>query len=573
VHDDALPARLSALSEALAVLRFELVADPDGELRLRDRIVADVGGHLARLADWDAPLLVVLGGGTGAGKSTVTNTLAGQVVAATGVVRPTTSNPTLVAHPGDLGWFTGTRVLPALPRAHGQRSGDGAGPGASGDSRVLRVVGVETVPPGLALVDAPDIDSVRTGNRTLADGLLDAADVWVWLATARTYADADGMEYLRRAERRRTALAVVLTQVHDADRAEILADLHTKLAAAGLAAVDVLTIPFAEISAEQLPAAAVAQLRGWLWPLAAPASRDRLRRQTLDGALDALRTEIDPLIDSVEKELATAARLARAAEHAFDALPDRMADALDDGLPLRQEVLDRWGELVGTGRLLTMVESATGMVRTWIRDTVASATGAEEERLQRRVRAAVADTVTELIVEADDLAVAQTVSAWRRFAPGAALLDRQPELTLAAPDLRDRAAATVAVWQEEIVELIRTKGAERKVRARWMTTVLNAAATAAILLAFASTGGLTGAEAGIAAGASAAQQALLSKLLGQQNLNWLLRELRSRLLDRVSTLAEAEARRYRDAVAVIAPDPADLARLREAVAAVDRARR
>jgi hypothetical protein len=106
-----------------------------------------------------------------------------------------------------------------------------------------------------------------------------------------------------------------------------------------------------------------------------------------------------------------------------------------------------------------------------------------------------------------------------------------------------------------------------------MTTVLNAAATAAILLAFASTGGLTGAEAGIAAGASAAQQALLSKLLGQQNLNWLLRELRSRLLDRVSTLAEAEARRYRDAVAVIAPDPADLARLREAVAAVDRARR
>jgi hypothetical protein len=59
-----------------------------------------------RLASLDAPLLAVVGGSTGSGKSTLVNSLVGSVVSAPGVLRPTTRSPVLVHHPDDERWFT-----------------------------------------------------------------------------------------------------------------------------------------------------------------------------------------------------------------------------------------------------------------------------------------------------------------------------------------------------------------------------------------------------------------------------------------------------------------------------------
>ena len=50
----------------------------------------------------DAPLLVVLVGPTGAGKSTLFNTIAGQPASETGVIRPTTRVAIALGHPDDL---------------------------------------------------------------------------------------------------------------------------------------------------------------------------------------------------------------------------------------------------------------------------------------------------------------------------------------------------------------------------------------------------------------------------------------------------------------------------------------
>ncbi len=55
---------------------------------------------------------------------------------------------------------------------------------------MLRLETVETVPPGLALLDAPDIDSLVADNRALAAELICAADIWVMVTTAARYADA-----------------------------------------------------------------------------------------------------------------------------------------------------------------------------------------------------------------------------------------------------------------------------------------------------------------------------------------------------------------------------------------------
>ena len=46
-----------------------------------------------RLADLDAPLLAVVGGSTGSGKSTIVNALIGTPITRVGVIRPTTRQP------------------------------------------------------------------------------------------------------------------------------------------------------------------------------------------------------------------------------------------------------------------------------------------------------------------------------------------------------------------------------------------------------------------------------------------------------------------------------------------------
>ena len=71
---------------------------------------------LPRLVQIDAPLLAVVGGSTGAGKSTLVNSLVGVQVSEPGVLRPTTRSPVLVHHPDDAAWFDKQRILPELER-------------------------------------------------------------------------------------------------------------------------------------------------------------------------------------------------------------------------------------------------------------------------------------------------------------------------------------------------------------------------------------------------------------------------------------------------------------------------
>src|SRR4029453_11187527 len=89
-------------------------------------------------------------------------------------------------------------ILPQLPRTSGS---DG-----------LRLAPNPGIDPGLALLDAPDIDSVVSTNRELASTLLAAADLWIFLTTAARYADAVPWQLLRTARDRGTAIAIVLNR-------------------------------------------------------------------------------------------------------------------------------------------------------------------------------------------------------------------------------------------------------------------------------------------------------------------------------------------------------------------------
>ncbi|MBA2566308.1 MAG: ABC transporter, partial [Thermoleophilaceae bacterium] len=258
------------LGDALARLRDELIGARLGlELagagearRLRDELVGQIDDYLLpRLAQMDAPVLMVVGGSTGAGKSTLVNSLVGETVSAAGVLRPTTRAPVLVCHPDDVVWFADDRVLPGLPRT----TGGAAGPGG------LELAPTDALPAGLALLDAPDIDSVVAANRELARQLLAAADAWLFVTTAARYADAVPWDLLHGARDRGTALCLVLDRVPPEAASEVAAHLGEMLTDRGLAGTELLVVCETPLQDGFVPAAVLAPVRGWLDALSADA--------------------------------------------------------------------------------------------------------------------------------------------------------------------------------------------------------------------------------------------------------------------------------------------------------------
>ncbi len=118
-------------------------------------------GHLG------ATLVTALVGGTGAGKSSLLNALAGDRIASTSAVRPHTTEP--------LAWVP-EKAEPGL-------------------NRLLESLGVTSVIPqsrfpGLAIIDMTDVDSLESAHRLRVEELLPSIDVVIWVLDPLKYADA-----------------------------------------------------------------------------------------------------------------------------------------------------------------------------------------------------------------------------------------------------------------------------------------------------------------------------------------------------------------------------------------------
>lgn len=561
------PETPGALADALTALRAELDAIPLGldvpgveeARRARDELAAQVDDYvLPRLRQMDAPLLMVVGGSTGAGKSTLVNSLVGAVVSEAGVLRPTTRAPVLVCHPEDVRWFEGERVLPALSRTTG-----GAAPAGS-----LRLVPTDVLPAGLALLDSPDIDSLVASNRTLARQLLGAADAWLFVTTAARYADAVPWELLHAARERSTALAVVLDRVPPDAVEEVSGHLRSMLAEHGLSRPRLLVVPETELEDGLLPAAALAPVRRWLDALAADAqARAALVRGTLQGALDSLGGRVGGLAAALEAQLAVSSDLQAELDGAYDRALEEVDEALRSGALLRGEVLARWQDVVGTGKVMRALEGRVGWVRDRVRALVTGKPAAAAE-----LESAVETSVDALVQAAGDRAAERVVRAWRERVSGRALLADAPRLDAASAELVGRTRDEVRSWQTSVFELVQREGAAKRTSARLASLGVNGAGFTVMLAVFVHTGGLTGAEAAIAGGTSALGQKVLEAIFGDQAVRALADRARADLLERVGRLLVAERERFEALLRPLAPALDAPGRLRDAAARVERAR-
>jgi hypothetical protein len=559
-----LPDDLQALRDAVAGVELGLATpERDPAQRSAREVVQQVDDYLLpRLRDLDAPLLTVVGGSTGAGKSTLVNSVLGSTVTSPGVLRPTTRAPVLVCAPADLSYFSDARVLPGLARTTGV--GPDAGPGA------LRLVPHDDLPPGLALLDAPDVDSVVEANRELAGQLLAAADLWVFVTTAARYADAVPWDLLQTAQQRGTALAVVLDRVPPEAVSEVAEDLAGMLQRAQLDSARLFVIEERPLADGFLPEDQVAPVRDWLHALAADQEqRAAVVRQTLSGALDSLDARVAGLVVAVEQQELAAATLRQAADGAYDAAREGVDEGVRGGALLRGEVLARWQEFVGTGEWMRSLQAQVGRLRDRVTAVV---TG--KPQLGEDLKVALESSVEQLLRAEADRAAERTVTAWRGLPGGAPLVaESARELETVSPGFADAARDEARDWQGFVLDLVRSEGAGKRSTARVLSLGVNGAGLVVMVAVFAHTGGLTGGEVAVAGGTSALGQRLLEAVFGDAAVRSLADKARRDLHERADRLLTAEQQRFEHLVEAATPSPGAAESLRDRAQALNAARR
>ena len=557
------------LRDLVAVSRYPIdTGDADTARDAQVALLEQLDDYiLPRLASMDAPLLAVIGGSTGAGKSTLINSIVGATVSRSGVLRPTTRASVLVHNPDDDMWFTSDRVLPGLGRVRGN-TGTG-GIHAVDDPSEVRLVESSALPPGLALLDAPDIDSVVRPNRELAAELMAAADLWLFVTTAARYADAVPWAMLRQAAERGTSVAIVLDRVPPEHMEEVRGHLGDMLRGEGLASAPIFTIPESTLTREgHLDPQHVARVRSWLAALARDAkARSIIVRRTLGGALDSLRDRVDLLASASDGQHAALGELRRAAERAYTQACEAVEAGTSDGTLLRGEVLARWQELVGTGEFLRHVEAH---ISTW-RDRFASAVKGTPPPAAN-LGEALQSGIAEMLVAYAQAAASTSARRWRSLPGGEALLEAHPELALPSADLTGRVERLVRDWQGELLELVRAEGKDRRTTARMLAFGVNGLAVVLMLVAFSQTFGLSGAEVGVAGGAAVLAQRLLEAIFGDQAVRSLATKAHKQLMDQVEALYAAERQRFDRALEGVDVVATQGKQLVEAAAAVEAAR-
>jgi energy-coupling factor transporter ATP-binding protein EcfA2 len=527
--------------EELAARRLATRPASDAARTRASRLRDHLAGHLrVRARSLDAPVVVLVLGPTGAGKSTLFNTIAGRGASPTGVLRPTTRSAVVLAHPDD---------MPAL------REGTLAGL----EPLRIRMVPDEGIARGLALVDAPDVDSVEHANRELADMLVEAADLCLFVTTATRNADRVPWLVLGRVQERGLPLIVVVNRLppEAADRRVVLEDVRRLFAEAGLSgragevadrggALEVIGVAEGEIEPDQeaLVAAAVAPVLDRIEHLRSNReARVELAARALAGALAGLGPLVDQVADDAAHEAIDAAALHRIAATQHERGLAAVREAMARGTFLREEALRHWQDYVGADDVTRIFSKGIGAIRGAIasvfRPTKAPVT---------EVRKATTDDLLGVARMHVSEAARRTSAAWSEEPAVADAVAGDPTLWGPSAGFDDRLRARLDEWIASIATDIGETGEGKRRLARGASIGVNAIGVGVMLATFVHTAGLTGTEVGVAAATAFVNQKLLSALFGEAAMVELIARARQRL-DAALTTTFAEERQRFDALA------------------------
>jgi energy-coupling factor transporter ATP-binding protein EcfA2 len=410
-----LEAALLNLRKRIAAIPLVFQISGSAEVKTeRGKLLSQIDDYLLpRVRRSAAPILVALVGSTGAGKSTLVNSIVGARVSATGVRRPTTNSPVLACHPDEIDWFAENNFLPTLPRV---RQEGLARPGRDG---LLVLAASEGMPRGIALLDTPDIDSVVQAHHEFALQFLDASDLWLFMTSASRYADGPVWEILQHARERKASLGVVLSRIPQAYRTELVDHFSAMLDANGIAAENRFVIQETPLIDGMLPADAYQPVRDWLADTAARSDRRvAVLSRTMSGVLDTFKTRVPAIAAHVEAQVVLRSQLRRAAETAYENAFAEASGGLKDGSLLRGEVLARWEDCMVGGELRPRrggARAAKGAARK----------GKRARRGPSRtaaLNAALRSAIESYIVSVADRAAEAVEGNWRADPAGAVLL-------------------------------------------------------------------------------------------------------------------------------------------------------
>ena len=523
--------------EELARRRLALLPAAEAARARATQLRDHVAGHLRVRADsLDAPLLVLLLGPTGAGKSTLFNTIVGRAASPTGVLRPTTRIAVVLANPDDQ----------AALRA-------GALAGVAGER--VRLIGDAAVRAGLALVDAPDIDSIEHANRELADRLVEAADLAIFVTTATRYADRVPWAVLGRVRERGLPLIVVVNRLPPAasDRDEILADIRRLFAEAGFeTGLEVVGMGEGSLApdGESLEPATIAPIAERIAELRGNReARRELAARALAGSLAGVAPLVERIADDVAHEAIDAAALRRQAGEAFERELGALREELRRGRFLREEALRHWQSYVGADDITRIFSKGIGAVRGALASIFRPSTAPVAE-----VREATTDDlVTVARIHAAE-AARRTATTWADEPRVAIAVGDRPDLWDVSADFDRRLRQRLDDWIASIAADIAETGEGKRRLARGASVGVNAIGVGVMLATFIHTAGLTGTEVGIAAGTAFLNQKLLGALFGEAAMVELISRARHRLEAALGQTFAEERNRFEALVG----DPADL---------------
>jgi hypothetical protein len=559
----------------------------------RHKLLSQIDDYLLpRLRESGAPILVALVGSTGAGKSTLVNSIVGSHVSMTGIRRPTTNSPVLACHPDDVGWFAENVFLPTVPRVRQE------GLARSGKDGLLVLAANAGMPKGVALLDTPDIDSVVQAHREFAHQFLDASDLWLFMTTASRYADATVWELLQHARDRGAALGIVLSRVLPAVSEEVVGHFHAMLEANGLTGNQRFVIPETVLIDGKLPPDICAPVREWLAETAEqPDRRVAVLTHTMSGVLDTFRVRVPSLAAQVEGQITLRAGLSRAVASAYQAGLNEIDRTMQDGSLMSGEVLARWQDFAGAGDLLRTLQSRRSSQHK-------HRVPAKAQALKQAARTA----IESLITSVGDRAAENCLARWREHPAGVALLDRlasggtaaaswqsefaaeaglifgwdsaedgavpveasDPKERIAAlgrssPDLPTRAGRAVSAWQDQVTRLVRAENVTKRSIARVVSLDDDALATVLIVSLLGSGKDNTG--------TATIPRRLLTSLFGAGPLRDITARTRADLRHRIMLILDEEMRRFADVIDVVGtPDAAASLHLYQATYALEVAR-